>query len=85
MVNSTDGATPTPNKDPKLSITKECVQFMLGDNGWTQPGTTPNYDSVNSRLSNIELTARAGDEEVRKINIRENNDGTVAPINVEFR
>ena len=85
LVNSTDGATPTPNKDPKLSITKECVQFMLGDNGWTQPGTTPNYDSVNSRLSNIELTARAGDEEVRKINIRENNDGTVAPINVEFR
>ena len=85
LVNSTDGATPTPNKDPKLSITKESIQFMLGDNGWTQPGTTPNYDSVNSRLSNIELTARAGDEEVRKINIRENNDGTVAPINVEFR
>ena len=85
LVNSTDGATPTPNKDPKLSITKESIQFMLGDNGWTQPGTTPNYDSVNSRLSNVELTARAGDEEVRKINIRENNDGTVAPINVEFR
>ena len=85
LVNSTDGATPTPNKDPKLSITKESIQFMLGDNGWTQPGTTPNYDSVNGRLSNVELTARAGDEEVRKINIRENNDGTVAPINVEFR
>ena len=36
-------------------------------------------------LSNVELTARSGDEEDRKINIRNNNDGTVAPINVEFR
>ena len=33
----------------------------------------------------MQLTARAGDEETRKIKIRENNDGTVAPINVEFR
>jgi hypothetical protein len=58
---------------------------LLTDTGWTQPGTTPNYDSVNARLSNIELTARNGDEETRKINIRQNTDGTVAPINVEFR
>ena len=85
LVNATDGATPTPNKDPKLSITKECTEFLLSDTGWTQPGTTPNYDSVNGRLSNVELTARAGDEETRKINVRQNNDGTVAPINVEFR
>ena len=85
LVNSTDGASPTPNKDPKRSITKEAVEFLLQDTGWSQPGTTPNYDSVNKRLSNIELTARAGDEEVRKIQIRSNNDGTVAPINVEFR
>ncbi len=85
LVNATDGATPTPNKDPKLSITKEAIKFLLTDTGWTQPGTTPNYDSVNERLSNVELTARAGNEETRKINIRENNDGTVAPINVEFR
>ena len=85
LVNSTDGATPTPNKDPKRSITKEAIEFLLTDTGWTQPGTTPNYDSVNKRLSNVRLTARAGDEEVRKINIREDNTGTVAPINVEFR
>ena len=85
LVNATDGATPTPNLDPKLSITKECTEFLLQDNGWTQPGTTPNYDSVNKRLSNVELTARAGDEETRSIKIRQNNDGTVAPINVEFR
>ena len=85
LVYSTDGATPTPNKDPKRSITKEAIEFLLTDTGWTQPGTTPNYDSVNNRLSNIELTARSGDEEARKINIRENNDGSVAPIAVEFR
>ena len=85
LVNATDGASPTPAKDPKRSITKEAVQFLLTDTGWTQPGTTPNYDSVNARLSNVELTARSGDEETRKINIRQNTDGTVAPINVEFR
>ena len=85
LVNATDGATPTPNLDPKRSITKESIQFLLTDTGWTQPGTTPNYDSINERLSSINLTARAGDEETRKINIRENNDGTVAPIPVELR
>ena len=85
LVNATDGASPTPNKDPKRSITKEAIEFLLADTGWTQPGTTPNYDSVNKRLSGVRLTAQAGEEEVRKINIREDNTGTVAPINVEFR
>ena len=85
LVNATDGATPTPAKDPKRSITKEAVVKLLTDTGWTQPGTTPGYESATERLSNVELTARSGDEEDRKINIRNNNDGTVAPINVEFR
>ena len=86
LVYSTDGATPTPNKDPKRSITKECIQFLLTDTGWTLPGTTPNYDSVNNKLSTVDLTARAGDEETRKINIRSDvNTGEVAPIAVEFR
>ena len=85
LVKATDGATPTPNNDPQRSITKEAVQFLLTDTGWTQPGTTPNYDSINERLSSVSLTARSGDEETRKINIRENNDGTVAPIPVELR
>ena len=85
LVYSTDGAAPTPNLDPQRSITKEATQFLLTDIGWSQPGTTPNYDSVNSRLSGVRLTSRAGDEESRKINIRENNDGTVAPIPVELR
>ena len=85
LVYSTDGATPTPNKDAQRSITKEAIQFLLTDTGWTQPGTTPGYDSVSERLSGVSLTARYGVEETRKINIRENNDGTVAPINVELR
>ena len=68
-----------------MSITKEAIEFILADNGWTQPGTTPGWDAINRELSDVELTARAGDEEVRKINIRENNDGSVAPIPVEFR
>ena len=85
LVYATDGASPTPNKDPKRSITKEAIEFLLADTGWTQPGTEPGYDSANETLEGIDLTARAGDEEGRKINIRENNDGTVAPINVEFR
>ena len=84
LVYATDGASP-PNKDPKRSITKEAVQFLLGDTGWTQPGTTPNYDSVNSRLSNIRITSRAGDEETRKINIRQDAQSAVAPIPVELR
>ncbi|QBQ74923.1 tail fiber protein [Cyanophage S-RIM4] len=85
LVYSTDGATPTPNKDDQRSITKECIEFLLTDTGWAQPGTTPNYDSVNERLSGIRLTARAGNEETRKINVRQNNDGTVAPIPIELR
>ena len=36
-------------------------------------------------MSSVSLTARAGDEETRKMNIRENNDGTVAPIPCELR
>jgi len=85
LVSATDGATPTPNKDPQRSITKEAIKFLLDDNGWAQPGTTPGYTSVNETLSGIPLSARAGDEEVRKINIRENQDGSVAPIPVELR
>ena len=85
LVNATDGATPTAALDPKRSITKEAIVFLLTDTGWQNPGSTPAYDSVNGRLAGIELTARAGDEETRKINIRQDNSGIVAPINVEFR
>ena len=80
LVSATDGATP-PNKDPKLSITKEAILKLVTDGGWN----TPAWDAQNNTLSGTLLTARAGDEETRKIAIRQNNDGTVNPIPVEFR
>ena len=83
LVNATDDAT-TATKDPKRSITKEAVQFILADTGWTQPGTTPGWDTVNNELSDVELTAVLV-MKARKINIKENNDGSVAPIPIEFR
>ena len=49
LVNATDGATPTPNKDPQRSITKEAIKFFLDDTGWAQPGTVPGYNSVTER------------------------------------
>ena len=74
------------NKDPKLSITKEAVKILLSDTGWTAPGTTPTWESVPETLSGIQLTARAGDEETRKISIRNTVDTQANfPIPVEFR
>jgi len=86
LVNATDNASPTPNKDPKRSITKEAIVNLLTDTGWADPSTEPAYNSVNKTLSSVQLTARFGDEETRKINIRENvSDNSVAPIPVELR
>ena len=86
LVYATNGSTPAENnKDAQLSITKEAILFLLADTGWSQPGTTPNWDSVNKRLSNIVLTARLGDEETRKIPIRIDGNGNVNPIPVELR
>jgi len=86
LVYATNGNAPAENnKDPQRSITKEAVLFLLADANWAEPGTRPNWDSVNQRLSNINLTARLGDEETRKIPIRIDTDGNVAPIPVELR
>ena len=76
---ATDGASP-PNKDLEINFKGP---VLLGDTGWTQPGTT-NYDSVNSRLSNIRITSRAGDKETRKINIRQDSQSAVAPILLNY-
>ena len=85
LVYGTDGATPTPNKDPQRSITKEAIQYMLGDAGWVPTGESPNYDSVANTLANIQLTARLGDEETRGIPIRLDSQGALDPIQVELR
>ena len=83
LVYSTDGATPTPNKDDQRSITKEAIVKLLTDTGWP---SAPGYVSTASppTLSTVPLVARAGDEETRKINIQQDNDGPVT-IPVELR
>ena len=86
LVYSTNGATPAiNNKDPQRSITKESVLKLVADSGWSQPGTTPNWDAANIQLSGIPLTARLGDAETRKIPIRVDGEGNLAPIPVELR
>ena len=55
LVNATDGATPTPTKILRDLSLKKQQNSYLTDTGWTQPGTTPNYDSVNERLSSVQL------------------------------
>ena len=86
LVYATNGSTPAiNNKDPQRSITKEATLKLIADSGWSQPGTTPNWDAANSQLSGIELTARLGDEETRKIPIRVDGEGNLAPIPVELR
>jgi len=86
QVYATNGSTPAiNNKDPQRSITKEAILKLIADSGWSQPGTTPNWDAANSQLSSIALTARLGDEETRKIPIRVDGEGNLAPIPVELR
>ena len=86
LVYGTDGASPVPARDDQRSITKEATLFLLNDTGWVA-GSSPGWNSINNTLSGIELTARLGDEETRKIPILQdsaNNDALV-PINVELR
>ena len=86
QVYATNGSTPAiNNKDPQRSITKEAILKLIADSGWSQPGTTPNWDAANSQLSGIALTARLGDEETRKIPIRVDGEGNLSPIPVELR
>jgi hypothetical protein len=86
QVYATNGSTPAiNNKDPQRSITKEAILKLIADTGWSQPGTTPNWDAINTQLSGITLTARLGDEETRKIPIRVDGEGNLAPIPVELR
>ena len=80
LVRTTDGATPTPNENTQLSITKETTQFFLQETENNLGYTT----SVNT-LTGIVVTARLGDEEERKIPLKLNPDNSVAPLQVELR
>ena len=80
QVYSTDGATPTPNKDPKLSITKEAVLHYVAETE-----NNLGYNSINQSLSGTVITARTGNAETRKIPVKVNADSSTAPVLVELR
>ena len=80
VVTTTDGATPTPNEDTKLSITKESTQFFL-----LEQENNLGYNTTSNTLNSIVVTARLGDEEERKIPLKLNADNSVAPILCELR
>ena len=80
LVTTTDGASPTPNEDTQLSITKETSQFFL-----LESNNNLGYTTVTNTLSNIVVTARLGDEEDRKIPLKLNPDSSVAPLAIELR
>ena len=80
LVTTTDGASPTPNEDTKLSITKETAQFFL-----LEQENNLGYNTTSNTLNSIVVTARLGDEEERKIALKLNVDNSVAPILCELR
>ena len=80
QVYSTDGATPTPNKDAKRSITKESVLHFVAETE-----NNLGYNSINQSLSGTVITARTGDAETRKIPVKVNADSSTAPVLVELR
>ena len=94
LVYATNNLTPyNTNKDPKRSITKEAICRLVKDTGWNTPGTQFAYtggtdgadgNDGNGSLTGFKLTARSGDEETRKISVRDSGGANV-PIPVEFR
>ena len=80
LVRTTDGATPTPNEDTQLSITKETAQFFL-----QETENNLGYTTTTNTLTGIVVTARLGDEEERKIPLQLNPDNSVAPLAIELR
>jgi hypothetical protein len=79
-VTTTDGASPTPNEDKQLSITKETAQFFL-----LEQENNLGYNTTSNTLNGIVVTSRLGDEEERKIPLKLNADNSVAPILSELR
>ena len=78
-VTTTDGASPNPNEDKQLSITKETAQFFL-----LEQENNLGYNTTANTLNAIVVTSRLGDEEERKIALKLNADNSVAPISVSY-
>jgi hypothetical protein len=79
LVYATDGAL-VPNKDAKLSITKEATQFLLAESN-----NNLAWNSSAGTLGTYTLTAVLGDAETRKIPLKVDTDSNVVPIPVEIR
>ncbi|UYA57520.1 lyase [Synechococcus phage S-CREM1] len=80
LVYGTDGATPTPNKDTKRSITKEAAQFFLAE---AQNNLAWNASA--GTIGSFALTARLGDAESRMIPLKVDTEGEMIPIPIELR
>jgi len=80
LVYSTDGAAPTPNKDPKRSITKEAARFFLAE-----ANNNLSWNATAGTLGTYVLTSYLGDAETRKIPLKVDTEGDVVPIPIELR
>tara|TARA_B100000214_G_scaffold190404_1_gene137595 strand:+ start:109 stop:1734 length:1626 start_codon:yes stop_codon:yes gene_type:complete len=80
LVKTTDGASPTPNENTQLSITKETTQYYLQESQ-----NNLGYTTASNVLNGISVTARLGDAEERKIPLKLNADSSVQPLLVELR
>ena len=80
LVKTTDGASPTPNENTQLSITKETTQYYLQESQ-----NNLGYTTASNVLNGISVTARLGDAEDRKIPLKLNADSSVQPLLVELR
>ena len=80
LVKTTDGASPTPNENKQLSITKETTQYYLQESQ-----NNLGYTTASNVLNGISVTARAGEAEDRKIPLKLNADSSVQPVLVELR
>jgi hypothetical protein len=80
LVYSTDGATPTPNLDPKRSITKEATQFFLAESQ-----NNLSWNPTAETLGTFSLTSTLGDSETRKIPLKVDLEGNTVAIPIELR
>ena len=80
LVYGTDGATPTPNKDTKRSITKEAARFFL-----EEPNNNLAWNPTAGTLGATVLTAKLGEAETRCIPLKLDTENVMIPIPVEIR
>ena len=81
LVETTDSASPTPNENTQLSITKETTQYYLQESQ-----NNLGYTTASNVLNGISVTARLGQmQRKKKIPLKLNADSSVQPLLVETR